>query len=116
MENPMKMKRWFLVLSVAVALTGAAQAGDSERKAAKDLSSFGTLRTLTPDVAKAQALDWLKAVKSDEQSLKTFESIWKDADRMVLDQVADTLALGDCDAAKLLAEARDATALAPTKV
>src|SRR5262249_28613850 len=33
-----------------------------------------------------------------------------------LDQVADTLALGDAEAAKLLAEARDPTALAPTKV
>jgi hypothetical protein len=108
--------RWFLIPALVLAFAGATRAGEEGRTGSKELSSFGTLRTLAPDVAKAQALDWLKTVKSDEQSLQVFEGIWKDPERMVLDQVADTLALGDPDAAKLLADARDATSVAPTKV
>jgi hypothetical protein len=108
--------KMFLIPALALALSGPAWAAGENSKATKELSSFGALRTLAPDTAKAQALDWLKAVKGDGQALQAFEAIWKDPDRMVLDQVADTLALGDPEAAKLLTDARDATSPAPTKV
>jgi hypothetical protein len=101
------------VLALLVA-GGVAQAND--RKAAKDTPSFGTLRGATADEARAQALAWLKSAgKSDAASLKQFDAIWS-GDRPTLDKVAATLALGSPDAAKLLAEARDPDAAAPTAV
>jgi hypothetical protein len=51
--------------------------------------------------------------KGDAATLQKFEAIWRDAERPVLDRVADTLALGNADAAKLLQEARDPNAPAP---
>src|SRR5262249_6714198 len=49
-------------------------------------------------------------------TLQKFDAIWKRGDGTVLDRVADTLALGDAQAARLLAEARDPLAPAPTEV
>jgi hypothetical protein len=101
------------VLALLVA-GGAAQAND--RKAAKDTPSFGTLRTASADEARAQALAWLKSAgKTDAAAMKSFDAIWQ-ADRPTLDKVAATLALGSPAAAKLLAEARDPDAPAPTSV
>jgi hypothetical protein len=88
-----------------------------EKKPPKEGASFGMLRCPTPEVARNQALAWLKGVgKADETTLKQFGAIWDKADRPVLDKVADTLALGDEGARKLLAEARDADAPAPLAV
>jgi hypothetical protein len=70
-----------------------------------------------PDAAEAQkqAAAWLKGVKDDAGTQTKFEAIWE-SDRPVIDKVSSTLALGDADAAKLLAEARDADAAAPMEV
>jgi len=79
--------------------------------------SFGTLRATTSPEARAQAENWLKSVgKTDAASQKAFDQIWADQSRSVLDQVAETLALGDPEAAKLLADARDPAKPAPTAV
>jgi hypothetical protein len=68
-------------------------------------------------VARTRSLEWLKQVgKADEATTKQFEAIWKQGDRTVLDRVADTLALGNAAAAKLLAEARNPQAPAPVEV
>src|SRR5262249_40196510 len=48
-------------------------------------------------------------------TLKAFEEIWS-SERPVLDRVAQTLALGDAEAAKLLGEARDFSKPAPTAI
>ena len=45
-----------------------------------------------------------------------FEAIWKQQDRIILDLVAESLALGNPAAAKLLADARDPETPAPIKV
>jgi hypothetical protein len=90
---------------------------DAEKSPAKEIASFSTLRGPSPDVARSQALAWLKgAGKTDEATLKSFEVIWAQAERPLLDRVADTLALGDPQAAQLLQEARDPSAPAPTAV
>jgi hypothetical protein len=106
---------WFSAPALALLLlSGAAQAND--RKAAKDTPSFGTLRTAAADEARTQALAWLKSVgKADPATLKQFDAVWR-GDRPVLDKVAATLALGNADAAKLLAQAKDPDAPAPTVV
>jgi hypothetical protein len=102
-------------LALLVPLVGASAVwADAEKKSAKDLISFGTLRAPSPDEVRDQALTWLTSVgKSDAATLKTFEEIWS-TQRPVVDRVAETLALGDGEAAKLLAEARDLSKPAPT--
>jgi hypothetical protein len=91
-------------------------AADAPKKTAKDLPSFGTLQSPTPEAARAQALEWLKSAgKTDEASLKAFTAIW-DADSPLIDKVTATLVLGDANAAKLMAEVRDANQPAPTTV
>jgi hypothetical protein len=94
---------------------GNAAALGAEKKPAKEPTSFATLRAPSPDEARSQALAWLKGVgKSDAETLKTFEAIWAHSERPVLDRVAETLALGDAAAAKLLQEAGDRSKDAPS--
>jgi hypothetical protein len=64
--------------------------------------------------AQKQAEAWLKGVKGDAATMASFAKVWE-ADRPLLDKVAATLALGDAEAARLLAEAREGEA-APTEV
>jgi len=106
----------FLALVLAVPLIGAGWTlADTGKKSTKELPSFGTLRALTPEEARSQALAWLKGVgKTDATTMKAVEAIWSQ-DRPVLDLVAETLALGDAEAAKVLAEARDPAQPAPTE-
>src|SRR5262249_6623849 len=52
--------------------------------------------------------------KTDDATLKRVDAIWA-SDRSILDKVADTLCAGDEKAAKLMAEARDVNAAAPTE-
>jgi len=80
------------------------------------LPSFGTLQSPSPEAARAQALDWFKSAgKTDAASLKVFAAIW-DADNPLIEKVTATLVLGDANAAKLMAEVRDANQPAPTTV
>jgi len=108
--------RW-LALVLAVPLLGAGSAwADAGKKSTKELPSFGTLRALSPEEARSQALDWLKGVgKTDATTMKAVEAIWAQ-DRPVLDRVVETFALADAEAAKVLAEARDPSRPAPTEV
>jgi hypothetical protein len=103
-------------LAVLLALSGTiAQAETGKKPAKKEDSSFGALKSADAAEARKQAEAWLKSVKADDATLAKFKTIW-DADRPLLDKVAATLALGDADAAKFLAEARDADAAAPIEV
>ena len=100
-----------LALAALVAAGGQALAQDTKR-----IAGFGTLDMASADAAKEQALAWLTSTKADAAAMAKFELIWKQADRSVIDRLADTFALGSADAAKLLAEARDPLAPAPTEV
>ncbi len=105
---------WLSALSLAVLLTAAARAPADDTKKAL---SFGTLDAATPEAVRAQARTWLRSVhKTDAASLERFEAIWKQSERPVLDRLADTFAIGNADAAKLMQEARDTQAPAPTKI
>src|SRR5437016_3846414 len=90
-----------LSLALAVPLIGIQTAGvrADENKPSKELTSFGTLRAAGSDEARGQALAWLKGVgKTDAATIKSFDAIWADANRTVLDRVAKTLSLGDPEA------------------
>ena len=102
-----------LAAVAALLLAGSAFADKSTRK---DESSFGSLRA--PDAAevRTRADAWLVAVgKTDVATQAKVKAIWE-ADRPLLDKVSATIALGDADAAKLLAEARDDSRPAPIEV
>ena len=110
------MKARCILTALAVLLaSGPAWAED---KNAKNLPSFGALRSASLEQARAQAQDWLKGVgKTDAATQQEFNRIWADnTDVAVLDRVAQTLALGSPEAKKLLDEARDPAAPPPTKV
>jgi hypothetical protein len=99
-----------------VALLAAGPALAAETKA-KELASFGMMRSASEDATRVQAQEWLKAAgKFDDASQKAFEAIWKSEDLTLLDKLADTFCLGSPEAAKLLAEARDPSAPAPKEL
>jgi hypothetical protein len=88
-----------------------ATSAEPEKKPPKEIASFGLLQSPAPEVAKTQARDWLKA--TGKMNEKAFDAIWA-SERTILEKVADTLVLGDEDAAKILTEVRDANLPAPT--
>lgn len=108
----MKAWQWTSALAAAAALAAPVSADQTPPGEAR---SFGSLRALAPETAKGHALDWLQSVgKSDAGTMKEFDAIWRQEDQSLLDRVADSLALGDPAARKLLTEARDLVTPAPT--
>jgi polyhydroxyalkanoate synthesis regulator phasin len=107
-----RVRIWLSGLCLGLLLVGGVRAA-AEREA----PAFGTLEATSPAAAKAQAEAWLKQVgKTDADTMQKFQAIWAQDTRPVLDRLADTFALGDARAAKLMAEARNQTAPAPTEV
>ncbi len=104
-----RILRTTIALAILVTLGGLAQAQGTDKKPA-----FGALEALNDKTAEAKLKVWLKEVgKSDPATLAKLDAIWKDKQRTVLDRVADSFALGDPVAAKLMNEARDPSAPAP---
>jgi hypothetical protein len=109
------MVRWFPVVAAMLVFAGPVFADSEKKSTKKEESSFGALKSMDAAEAEKQAAAWLKDVKNDNATQAKFKAIWE-SDRPVIDKVASTLALGDADAAKLLVEAKDADASAPTEV
>jgi hypothetical protein len=79
--------------------------------------SFGALETMSAEEAQAKSAGWLESVgKTDATTMQSLQAIWKQEDLTILDKVAQTFALGDPAVGKLLADARDLNAAAPTQV
>ena len=107
------MKRFLSGLGMALLIAGGGQVlGDQKREVV-----FGDLETMSIQDARAKAANWLRGIgKSDTATMQRFELIWKQHDRTVLELVAESLALGEPAAGKLLAAARDPNTPAPTTV
>ena len=109
----------FRKLLAATALsTGLAAAGPPAASAAdpgKPAPTFGfsTLKSATPEAARAKAEAWLKSAGKFDQ--KAFDAVWADEGRTVLDRTADSLALGSTEAKAILADVRKLDAPAPAK-
>jgi tetratricopeptide (TPR) repeat protein len=112
-----RLTRWFSAAALTLLLVGGGMVqAEPEKKPLKELPSFSLLRAPAPDVARGQALAWLKGVgKLDANTQKAFDALWA-TDRPLLDKVAGTFALGEPAAAQLLKEARDPETPAPTSV
>ncbi len=116
----MKLNKCFTVPALAASLllagSGLVRADGEKADKAKEIASFGALRTATPEQAQKDAQEWLKGVgKTDDATQKAFAAIWA-GDHTVLDKVTETICLGSPDAKKLLDEARDPKSAAPTEV
>jgi hypothetical protein len=112
----MNVRLCTLALLGLAAMMGSASA-ETPRKGGRATDTFAVLQAASPEAARTQALDWLKSSgKADADTMKAFDAIWGQADRPVLDRVAETLTLGDSEAAKLLTEARDPASPAPMAV
>ena len=113
----MSLRQWVSALAVAIPLVGSGPALEgADKTRPKEPASFGTLKASSLEAARGQALAWLKGVGKADAVQKEFDALWQQTDRSLLDLVSATLALGDADAAKLLAEARDPASPAPTQV
>jgi hypothetical protein len=107
-----------LALGSVLLFGGTLAAADLARRPARESASFGVLAAPAPEVARAQAHAWLVQALQGQPgpaAEKAFALAW-DTDRPLLDRVADTLALGSPEAARLLALARDPHTPAPTTV
>src|SRR5262249_55574758 len=115
-EEQVSTRLWILAVAVAVPL-GAGDASAADKGKKKDGRSFGALRAPDGDAARGLALDWLKqTAKADGAVLKGFDGVWTQAERPLLDRVADSLTLADAEAAKALADVRDLSQPAPLSV
>jgi hypothetical protein len=115
---PVTLRKWIATVAVAAGSVAFASGADPDAKGAKvpepSQLTFGTLRAMPAEVAKAKVADWLKAAgKLDTAKL---ESIWQVSDKTVMTRVLESIALGNPDAQKVLDNARDVTADAPTAV
>jgi hypothetical protein len=103
-----------LFAAAAVALVLATAPALAAEPAKKPTFGFSTLKAVSPDVAKAKAEAWLKSIgKFDEAA---FNAIWANEKRTVLDRTADSMALGNTEAAALLENVRKIGAPAPAEV
>src|SRR6266545_578925 len=108
--------RWLAAAVAVLVLCGGRVLAQEAKTPGKEAASFGTLEAVPADQAKAKALEWLKEVgKGDAATLKEFEAVWS-ADKVLLEKVSDTFALGDPEAKKLMAEGRDFNLPPPTEV
>jgi hypothetical protein len=104
--------RRLLAAALVVGLTATtATAAEPVKKA--PVFGFSTLKAMPADVAKAKVEGWLKSI--DKFDAAAFNKVWANGTRTVLDRTADSLALGNTEAAALLAHARKIDAAAPAE-
>ena len=110
----MTIRKLFAAATLATGFAaGPAFAADPAEPAAPAYQ-FSALRPMAPDVAKARCEAWLKAQGQFDQT--KFDGIWGDAQRPLFDRVADSIALGNPDAAAVVAAARNPNSPVPAAV
>ncbi len=111
----MNLRKWLAAAAVAAGTSLTGLAADPVAKLPEpSLLTFGTLQTMPEADAKAKCERWLNDVncKFDRPA---FAAVWV-TDRSVTEKTLASIALGKPDARKLLDDARDITADAPTAV
>ena len=90
-----------LCAGLLLGIVAPASAADAAKKPAY---GFSTLKAADVATAKAKAEAWLKSVGKFEQT--TFDKVWNDGSKSVLDRVSESIGLGDTQAAAVLEAAR----------
>jgi hypothetical protein len=88
-----------------------ARAAEPNKSGRTPTFGFSTLRMMTEEAAKSQAIEWLRA--SGRYDAATVERIWNDQGRSLIDRTADVLALGLPPAQVALQQVRDPNAPPP---
>lgn len=91
----------------------SAQAADRSNLK-KENFTFGVLQAPSEVQVRVQAANWLKEVGQYDAKRAAFDALWAAKDKSLLDKLAETFSLGDADAARVLNEAKNASASAPT--
>src|SRR6266545_274270 len=103
---------WGLAVLSAALLGMAAPARAAEKTLSRESFTFGTLTPPSEVKVRVEAANWLKSQGKLDRA--AFDAIWSNKDKPVLDRLAETFALGDAEAAKVLKDSRDRISLAPT--
>jgi hypothetical protein len=111
----MKIRKWMAAFTTTglIALNGTA-AEPTIQPVAPSALTFGTLRSMPAETAKAKVADWLKSINKFDQA--KFDAVWAKTDSTLLNLTVESIALGNPEVAKAIATARDAVAAAPTDV
>lgn len=109
----MTIRKLFAAAALSTAVAAPASAADPAAKPAP-VFGFSTLKSATPEAAKAKAEAWLKSVGKFDAA--AFNKVWADETKTVLDRTADSLALGNTEAAKVLADVRKIDTPAPAEL
>jgi len=110
-----KPRFWLSAVSAAVLATALVPALQAQPQRVP--ANFGALEVAGEDAVKAKALDWFKAaVNNDAIQLQAFDNVWRNTENPVLERLAETFALGNATAAKLLNDARDPAMPAPVEI
>jgi uncharacterized membrane protein YgcG len=110
----MNTKLWLAGLAVSVSLVGLNKAAADDKK---DVAQFGSLEPTAASVVKTKALAWLQsAANNDAAMLRQAETLWDRPNRSPLDNLADTFALANTEAADLLQLVRDDKAPPPVEI
>jgi len=101
-------------LTIAVLGTSAGAAERSSLK--KEDFTFNTLQSPSEVKVRMEAARWLKDAGKYDANRQAFDALWDSRDLSLLDRVSGTFVLGDPEIAKLMAEAKNPLALAPTSL
>jgi hypothetical protein len=113
------LRKWIATVAIAAGSSTLAYGADPDPKGGAKVPepsqlTFGTLRAMPADQAKAKVEAWLKA--ADKMDQAKFDGIWAAADKTTMTKVLESIALGSTEAAAALENARDVIADAPTQV
>src|SRR5262245_2873508 len=107
------IRNWLSAVAASAGVLSAVGTGVAADTPTRALS-FGSLKAIPAEVAKAKAEAYLKAAGKFDAA--AFEAVWAKDAKTVLDRTADSLALSSTEAAAALADARKADTPAPTAV
>lgn len=113
----MTLRKWLFTMALTATGTFASFSGGADKEAkplAPSALTFGTLRTMAPEVAKVKVEAYLKdAGKLDQAKV---DAIWAANDKPVLDRTVESIALSNPEAKLAIDSARDAAAAPATEV
>jgi len=109
------LRKWFAAAAVAAGTVLAAGAdAPAAEPTTQTVYSFGTLRALPADAARAKAAAWLESVGKMDRA--AFDKVWAEAGKTLFDKTVDSLLLGNPEAARVITEARAADLPAPVDI